>query len=76
MILITKTSDQTRQRVCVCVCVCVCLFIDLYKATQSSPFTCVFLCVFLCVYVHVCLCVYMTDRNRCNKESYVGQKGR
>ena len=23
MILITKTSDQTRQGVCVCVCVCV-----------------------------------------------------
>ena len=26
MILITKTSDQTRQR-CVCVCVCVCVVI-------------------------------------------------
>ena len=32
MILITKTSDQTRQRVCVCVCVfiklhiCVCVY--------------------------------------------------
>ena len=30
MILITKTSDQTRQRggVCVCVCVCVCMFYE------------------------------------------------
>ena len=26
MILVTKTSDQTRQRVCVCVCMCVCFF--------------------------------------------------
>ena len=26
MILVTKTSDQTRQRVCVCVFMCVCVF--------------------------------------------------
>ena len=28
MILVTKTSDQTRQRVCVCVCVVFPFFVD------------------------------------------------
>ena len=40
MILITKTSDQTRQRVCVCVCVyimcvCVCVFLLIYSGHQA-----------------------------------------
>ena len=47
MILITKTSDQTR--VCVCVCVyllnvCVCVFIELHITTQSGPVILVIIC--------------------------------
>ena len=34
MILVTKTSDQTQQRVFVCVCVCV--FIKLHITAQSG----------------------------------------
>ena len=37
MILITKTSDQTR-------CVCVCVFIKLHITTQSGPVILVILC--------------------------------
>ena len=40
MILITKTSDQTRQRGCVCVCV----FIKLHITAQSGPVILVILC--------------------------------
>ena len=41
MILVTKTSDQTRQRG---VCVCVCVFIKLHITTQSGPVILVILC--------------------------------
>ena len=45
MILVTKTSDQTRQRgVCVCVCVCVCVFIKLHITAQSGLVILVILC--------------------------------
>ena len=38
MILITKTSDQTRQRgVCVCVCVCVCVYLPRGKIQHVPP---------------------------------------
>ena len=41
MILVTKTSDQTRQSVCVCVCVRererVCVSIKLHITAQSGP---------------------------------------
>ena len=37
MILVSKTSDQTRQRVCVYVCVCLCVFIKLDITAQSGP---------------------------------------
>ena len=40
MILITKTSDQTRQRgqyVCMYVCMFVCIFIKLHITAQSGP---------------------------------------
>ena len=43
MVLVTKTSDQARQRghacvcLCVCVCVCVCVFIKLHITAQSGP---------------------------------------
>ena len=36
MILVTKTSDQTRQRG---VRVCVCVFIELHMTVQSGPIT-------------------------------------
>ena len=36
MILVTKTSDQTRQREW-CVCVCVCIFIKLHISAQAGP---------------------------------------
>ena len=35
MILITKTSDQTRKCVCVCVCVCVCCHPIFYPGRQT-----------------------------------------
>ena len=63
MILVTKTSDQTRQRglcVCVCVfikCVCVCVFIKLHITAQSGPVILVIICHSQCVCV--CLCVYV-----------------
>ena len=55
MILVTKTSDQARQRGQVCVwgggrgggrgvCVCVCVFIKLHITTQSGPVILVILC--------------------------------
>ena len=40
MILVTKTSDQTRQ-----VCVCVCVFIKLHITAQSGPVILVILCI-------------------------------
>ena len=41
MVLVTKTSDQPRQRgrVCVCVCVCVCVFTELHITAQSGLIT-------------------------------------
>ena len=39
MILVTKTSDQTR-----CVFVCVCVFIELHITAQSGPVILVILC--------------------------------
>ena len=50
MILITKTSDQTR------VCVCVCVFIKLHITAQSGPVILVILCHSHCVCVCVCVC--------------------
>ena len=41
MILVTKTSDQTRQRD---VCVCVCIFIKLHITAQSGLVILVILC--------------------------------
>ena len=37
VILIPKTSDQTRQRGGVCVFVCMCVLIALYITAQSGP---------------------------------------
>ena len=37
MILITKTSDQTRQRGCMYVCMYACIFIKLHIAAQFGP---------------------------------------
>ena len=50
MILITKTSDQTRQRG---VCACVCIFIKLHITAQSGPVIVGILYKTHCV--HVCL---------------------
>ena len=47
MILITDTSDQTRQKgVCarVCLCLCLCIFIELNITVQSGPLILVILC--------------------------------
>ena len=58
MILVTKTSEQARQCVCVsllncvcvcvfiilCACVCVCVFIKLHITAQSGPVILVILC--------------------------------
>ena len=46
MILITKTSDQTRQRgMYVCMCVCMYVFIKLH------------ICMYVCMYIYI-LCMY------------------
>ena len=72
MILVTKTSDQTRQRGCVSV------FIKLHITAQPGLVILVILChshrssqggsiiliikknvcVFVCVCVYVCVCIY------------------
>ena len=73
MILITKTSDQTRVCVCVCVCVYVCVFIKLHITAQSGPVILAILChshrsskggindtscyVCVCVCLSVCVCL-------------------
>ena len=52
MILITKTSDQTRQRGhALSTCTCVCVFIKLHITTQSGPVILVILCVCVCVFI-------------------------
>ena len=51
--LVTKTSDQTRQRGCVYVCVCV--FIKLHIVAQSGP---VFYSFYATACVCVCVCVF------------------
>ena len=43
MILVTKTSDQTRN-VCMYVCMYVCIFIKLNITAQSGPVILVILC--------------------------------
>ena len=54
--------DCTKSSACYhWVCVYVYLFIELYKATQSSPFTCVCLCICVCVRLCVCMCVFVID---------------
>ena len=45
MLLVTKTSDQTRG-------VCVCVFIKLHITAQSGPVLLVIIC-----HSHVCVCV-------------------
>ena len=69
MILMMKTSDQTRQRG---VCVCVCVFIKLHITAQSGPVVLVIIChshwssqggindtcFEVCV---LCVCVYLLN---------------
>ena len=49
MILVTKTSDQARQSVCVCMCV----LMKLHITAQSGPVTLVIRCVCVCVCVFI-----------------------
>ena len=61
MILITKTSDQTRQRgVCVCVCVCVCVrvFIKLHITTYATRINPTQGGTNDIYYENMCVCVY------------------
>ena len=46
MILITKTSDQTR----VCMYVCMYVFIKLHITTQSGP---VYVCMYVFIKLHI-----------------------
>ena len=48
MILITKTSDQTRQMY---------VFVKLHITTQSGPVILVILCMYVCMYV--CMFVFI-----------------
>ena len=73
MILVTKTSDQTRQRDTLSLLVCVCVFIKLHITAQSGLVILVILCHLrlssqggindtcydVCVCVCVCVCVYV-----------------
>ena len=59
MILVTKTSDQTRQRgmyVCMYVFMYVCIFIKLHITAQSGPVILVIPCHSHCV----CVCVFLS----------------
>ena len=63
MILITKTSDQTRQRGCMYVCMYVRMYVCVYVCTYT--YVCMYICmydvyVYMCVrmYVFIYLCMY------------------
>ena len=67
MILVTKTSDQARQSVCMYVCVCI--FIKLHITAQSGPvvyvctvcmYECMYACMYVCMYVSMYLCIYVS----------------
>ena len=58
MILITKTSDQTRQSMYVCI------FIKLHITAQSGlviMYVCMYACMCVCMYVrtYVCMCLFI-----------------
>ena len=62
MILITKASEQTRQR-CVCVCVCIYKIVHYRAIRPSHPSHSMPLALILprgvCVCVCVCVCVFI-----------------
>ena len=63
MILVTKTSDQTR------VCVCVCVYIKLHITAQSGLVILVILCHSRCVCVCVCCHPIYSRRKVCGRTS-------
>ena len=55
MILVTKTSDQTRLYVYIYACMYVCMYVCMYICIYVS----MYLCLYVCIYLSISLYIYM-----------------